>query len=356
MQPNPYDSPEELPAAESKPPVTKSKPHPHIVWAILWWFGIMAVQLFVGVVLVVIAMAVAAANGLTDQQEMMKFVEQFQIYAIPLSTFACTVAAVLTAFVMYRKQVGVRLNLRSASLSQWFAVILIVVPQMILAGEVGNIAAEVLPDFGLEVFADFSALPLAFVLIGGCLFPAIWEEIIFRGILSRGLIGHHGVILGVFFTSAFFATMHMFPLQVCVTFIAGVGIQLVYLATRSLPAAIVLHAVNNSLAFLMMRHAGDLAPIPGVTVAESATTFGHTPMSLLLTAALAVATLAWFFWQARTTWQLDGEEWTPGFLSIDRASNALTAYSRTPSVLAWAAVIVTQVMLVANICWLSGMF
>jgi hypothetical protein len=82
--------------------------------------------------------------------------------------------------------------------------------------------------------------------------PGVVEELWCRGFLGRGLVGRYGWPAGILLASLFFGLLHMYPLgYVLVTAVMGVGLHLVYLASRSLWVPMVLHTLNNSLAVLL---------------------------------------------------------------------------------------------------------
>lgn len=80
----------------------------------------------------------------------------------------------------------------------------------------------------------------------------LFEETICRGILLGGLRARYGVIAAWLFSSLFFGVMHLYPAQVTGAFVIGLVIGFIYIATDSLWAAILLHAANNALAYLML--------------------------------------------------------------------------------------------------------
>lgn len=84
--------------------------------------------------------------------------------------------------------------------------------------------------------------------LGGCLLPAVGEEVMFRGFLGRGLLARYGLAGGTLL-SAMFSLMHADPVQALAVLVLGITLQGVYIATRSLFAPMLLHGLNNALAF-----------------------------------------------------------------------------------------------------------
>ena len=99
---------------------------------------------------------------------------------------------------------------------------------------------------------DFDTFPrfLAGILVA-CLLPAVCEELIFRGIILRGLRGL-GKVPAVLLSAAAFSLVHMSPMQTVHQFLLGVVLAIVALETRSILAPMLIHFVNNLLALILV--------------------------------------------------------------------------------------------------------
>ena len=162
------------------------------------------------------------------------------------------------------------------------------------------------------------------ILLVGCLLPALGEETFFRGFLGRGLVARYGVVVGVLFTSALFAAMHVDPVRMCATMLLGVGLHVAYLTTRTIWAPVLLHVLQNSLAFALMRQNDE-------TVFDVTGQYGATHLPPLLVSAAGVALLAvvWLLYRTRTRWVLeDGRDWSPGYVTAEMPPAALAATAR----------------------------
>jgi membrane protease YdiL (CAAX protease family) len=86
-----------------------------------------------------------------------------------------------------------------------------------------------------------------------CVIAPFFEEILFRGILLRGILQNKinpAVAIGL---SAFlFGLAHLNPWQFMGAGILGIAFGFVYYRTKSLWLCIFLHALNNTVSFLMM--------------------------------------------------------------------------------------------------------
>ncbi len=99
-------------------------------------------------------------------------------------------------------------------------------------------------------FADWADedVRIYLLLLGVVLAPAC-EEPIFRGMVYRGLRATHGVRTSVLVSAGIFAMVHPVVSMVPV-FVLGVVAALIYERTRSLAAAILVHAVYNAVVLL----------------------------------------------------------------------------------------------------------
>lgn len=78
------------------------------------------------------------------------------------------------------------------------------------------------------------------------------EEILFRGIIQDSLVHRYGALRGVVLAAAVFGIVHIIPQQVVNAFFVGLILGFIYLKTRSLVPVIIIHAINNALAFIFM--------------------------------------------------------------------------------------------------------
>lgn len=131
--------------------------------------------------------------------------------------------------------------------------------------------------------AEYTAYPLLLVIVG--VGPAIGEELVFRGVIGRGLINRLGVIGGVLLTSLLFAVAHGTPAHAIATLPLAFFLHLCYLATRTIWAPILVHFLNNALSVSMLKY----------NLGENMSVSG--PM--LISAMIYVTAIAAMLWQTR---------------------------------------------------------
>ena len=129
---------------------------------------------------------------------------------------------------------------------QWWVVLTARWP--VLAGLPGNFDTISL----IQRQSSLTAYPLLLVIIG--VGPAIGEEVIFRGVIGRGLVARWGVVRGILLTSALFALAHVSPAHAIATLPLAIFLHVVYYATRSIWAPIFVHFLNNALSATMMKY------------------------------------------------------------------------------------------------------
>lgn len=97
--------------------------------------------------------------------------------------------------------------------------------------------------------AMFAGMDMLYLFIGGVIVGPICEEIIFRGIIEEGFLQTYSPSTAIILSAAIFGGVHLMPLQVLSAFLAGILFGWIYWQTRSLWIVMILHIVNNYIAF-----------------------------------------------------------------------------------------------------------
>ncbi|HEU0031537.1 MAG TPA: CPBP family intramembrane glutamic endopeptidase [Kofleriaceae bacterium] len=104
---------------------------------------------------------------------------------------------------------------------------------------------------GLQQVVDRPALPL--VLLTVALAPAICEEVLFRGVLARGLATRFHPWVAILGSAVVFSLYHMQPLQMLPTLTLGIAFALIAYRSGSAIPTMFAHFLNNTLALLVAR-------------------------------------------------------------------------------------------------------
>lgn len=300
------------------PPVERAKMQPHIGYAFLLTLGLFAVLTAVQVVWGIVAVAVILASGLElNATSGLEFgTNNAGVILLTLLASSC-IYCLGVASIAFRGQMVERLSVRKLTKLQLAAVVLMAMP---LAMVISHLAAAVMALLGWDAAGTTNIVSqpqtLALALFSIAVLPAIGEEVFFRGLLSRGLIARHGVILGVLFATGLFALIHANPVQVFVIFFMGLVMQAVFMWTRSILGSMLLHGLYNATIVIAGRNAtGTVAP-------ELETMM----LPLIAASLITVIALLVVLYQTRTRWQLpDGNFWSPGYVATDMPSRNLNA-------------------------------
>lgn len=141
----------------------------------------------------------------------------------------------------------------------------------------------------LVAFIQEQPFWLAWLLIAAV--PAVCEELLFRGWVLAGLVGHgrtqRRVAAAVVVQAAAFALFHLLPERMPQTFVLGIVLGVLVAVTRSLLPAIVCHLAHNSVPLVILEFSGD---VPGLAAAVEAGEAGASlPGWIVVAAAGAVA-------------------------------------------------------------------
>lgn len=113
----------------------------------------------------------------------------------------------------------------------------------------------------------------------------VWEELLFRGLILRGLRLRYGVVVALIISSVLFGLSHYrLPTALLPATLAGVVMGLVALSTRSTWTSVALHAGVNSVPLLLPSW---LIPIQGFNTLQQEVY--HLPLPLLLGSCMVLA-------------------------------------------------------------------
>jgi membrane protease YdiL (CAAX protease family) len=137
-----------------------------------------------------------------------------------------------------------------------------------------------LPTGGVQVLQDIVDGPhLVVALAALALLPAICEEVMFRGVLVRGLATRFVPAAAVALGALVFAGYHLSLIQLLPTFTLGLLAGALTVRAHSVVPAMVAHFINNAIAILVSRDLAtsswiDAHPDPSLAVAGVLTAGG----------------------------------------------------------------------------------
>jgi membrane protease YdiL (CAAX protease family) len=306
------------------PPARLSRPPGPGFWeSLAWMAGVHVIQTIAFVVAggILVGASLSAMDertidsllrDLTDTNAMLAagahlFSENLLYLAAAIQ--AATLVYALAALRLRCGRTGIeRLGWQAPAAGHWLLVVLLVVPLQLLCGRLHEVLAELMPASGqeyAETMEDLARAPLPLLMLLIAVGPAIAEELLFRGLIGRGLVARSGLVRGIVLTSILFGVVHVNPGQALAVIPMGLAMHFVYLATRSMWAPVTLHLLFNGVAAVVLKFGLDSAVASIPTHVLTASAAAVTPVGLLL-------------WQTRVQYRLpDGTIWSPGYVSAE---------------------------------------
>ena len=140
-----------------------------------------------------------------------------------------------------------------------------------------------LPDFSTQELTKVMSSRWGYLTI--CIFAPVVEEVIFRGAVLRALMERtdekKGFWVPVLISAVLFAVVHINPAQMPHAFLLGILLGWMYARTGSIIPGIVVHWVNNTVAYVGFHL------LPGSMDARLTDLFG-SPTRVLLAVALSL--------------------------------------------------------------------
>ncbi|MBQ7948897.1 MAG: CPBP family intramembrane metalloprotease [Clostridia bacterium] len=103
------------------------------------------------------------------------------------------------------------------------------------------------------------------ILIVVALLPAVFEEIIFRGLLLKGMRAF-GIAGAILINGALFALYHQNPAQTLYQFCCGAAFALVAIRSGSILPTVLSHFINNALILTLTKFGVESFPLPVLIV------------------------------------------------------------------------------------------
>lgn len=123
--------------------------------------------------------------------------------------------------------------------------------------------------FGYEsaeiLLPSLGGFGLAGVILAVALLPAVFEELVFRGLLLRGLKGF-GETFAVLICGVLFSLYHKNPAQTAYQFVCGAAFALVAIRSGSVLPTVLSHFINNAAIIVLYRFGLSEIPNPWSTV------------------------------------------------------------------------------------------
>lgn len=128
-------------------------------------------------------------------------------------------------------------------------------PSVVLVGVLWLLSAQIILEPLMSVLpqSENSGLGRGFwACFTAIVSASVLEELLCRGLIFEVLHKRLGVKASILFSSLFFGLIHFEVATAIVAVVAGIIFGLLYIRTSSLYTTIIIHAINNALAFAMI--------------------------------------------------------------------------------------------------------
>ena len=113
-----------------------------------------------------------------------------------------------------------------------------------------------LPDAFMEAISSLMGRG-GWMMLTSIVVAPMLEETLFRGIIQDSLTYKYGPWKGIVLGAAVFGIVHIIPQQVINAFLIGLVLGYIYYQTRSLIPVMVIHCINNAIAYFSWVLAGE---------------------------------------------------------------------------------------------------
>ncbi len=299
----PFGTADRTPSPSAEQTAPPERRGPGLFESLVWFFGVWGTHLLGSVATAGVLVAVLLSSGMSwGTEEIIEFLGTQQLTLLAGEQFVFVGLVLLAAWWRLGGRLGQRLGSRPMPLEHGFLLTCLILPLAILCTLVHTVGMqgwgwliERYPALGImdtlqamHVMQDLQASSsLWAMLLVFAVAPALGEELVFRGVIGRGLVARWGLVWGILITSLLFAAAHVHPVHVLAVIPMGIVLHFVYYTTRSFWAPVYVHFGNNALAVLATRSTGtELVP-------------ETLSMTALLTITLSLILFLTMLWQTR---------------------------------------------------------
>jgi len=324
--------------SQTTPKTGIRKRGPGLPESMFWFVGAWGVH-FLGLLFTAgLLIAVLLLSGMPwDPLELAEFLETQQLTLLAGEQFWFVLLALAAAWLRLGGNLSAKVGSRPLTGEHFFLLTCLIVP---LATVCSLVHAQLMVGWSwllewapqlawldsaqaMEVMQSLGqSEPTWALLLVFAMAPALGEELIFRGVIGRGLVARWGMVPGILLTSVLFAMAHVHPVHALAVLPMGIVLHYVYYTTKSFWAPLYLHFGNNAFAVLMSGPLRGSAPE------------GDLTSTALLTVLLSLVVFLAFLWQTRVRYVSDdGEEWSDGGLTLELPTEV--PLRRSYSCLSW---------------------
>ena len=229
------------------------------------------VSLLASVITAIIANSIMKKYGYADISEALDHIQNKDAFTYVNYLLAPLIIAVCVFFISRRYKISLKQITPVKCKPKYYLIgVLLIFGLLFSLSSLNGISVEFFKLFGYEpreassYFPDVSGGMIVPALIVIALMPAVFEELMFRGLLLNCCESGMGSIRTILITGFCFSLFHASPEQTVYQFIAGCAFAFIAVRSGSILPSMVMHFINNALIIIfaacgLLDDAGDLA-------------------------------------------------------------------------------------------------
>lgn len=180
------------------------------------------------------------------------FLAELGYMNIFLSQLFCVVIPIIIYFIISGKRIGPFFKFDNKSLTKDIIVAVITIISLNILSVYFNYpltkTVQLENDF---IQYNVSAFEYIISIIILCIIPAIFEEILFRGIILSELAGKYSYYKASFITALIFSLIHLDILNIFPQFVLGLFLCYITLSAKTILLPVIAHLCNNLFSFIV---------------------------------------------------------------------------------------------------------
>lgn len=213
----------------------------------LVFFGIFFLAQFIGAAAGWFVAGIPDRSLLESPDDAVRAAEQLVAARFNALSFFAAMSLTLAGFLFYRKQRGgprivARFSTRGLDPLLLLWGVLLMVASSVVTEPLLNLLPEIPNVYGRGVWALLTLVVMA----------PLFEEVIFRGMVLESTRARYGVVVAWLVSSVVFGIAHLHPTVAVNALVMGLVLGYIYIRSDSLWSTVILHAVNNALAYVLL--------------------------------------------------------------------------------------------------------
>jgi len=163
----------------------------------------------------------------------------------------CSFLPGILYFAVTHENIKETLKIKKLSIKNFFLIVLMAFLIQPVANFISLITSFIFPNNVTDVMTVISSMPIWIFLLSSAILPAVFEELMFRGIILSGCRSV-GIVKSALISGLFFGIMHLDPQQFIYAFLIGAIFSVFVIYSNSIFSSITAHFIINGTQGLLL--------------------------------------------------------------------------------------------------------